>query len=119
MQIAMPCVLDLRVVKARAWDARAGSVHGVFFKFNEDIYSQHCCRCFERVRTGEGALEVSGLSHFWALATSHARVNCRCFLAGQFFWRGDACRWAFESRVPCASTWLGSNIVCSIDEKVA
>ena len=59
------------------------------------------------------------LSHLWALASRHARVNCRRFLAGQFLWSGDVSRCAFVSRVPCASTGLGSKIVSSIDEKVA
>ena len=41
------------------------------------------------------------------------------FLRWQFFLSGDVCCWAFVSRVPCASTGLGSKIVCSIDEKDA
>ena len=76
-------------------------------------------RCWVLCVTREAeAFEHVGLSHFWALASLHARVNCRRFLAGQFFRSGDVC-WGCVSRVPCASTWLGSKIVCSTDEKVA
>ena len=66
-----------------------------------------------------GVFENVRLSHFWAVASRRAGVNCRRFLAEQFFWSGDVCRWAFVSRVTCASSGLGSRIVCSIDEKVA
>ena len=59
------------------------------------------------------------LSLRWVVASRHDRVNCRRCLAEQFFWSGHVCRWAFVSRVPPASTRLGSKIVCSIDEKVA
>ena len=72
--------------------------------------------CF--TREGE-AYEHFRSSHFWALASRHARVNCRRFVAGQFFWSGDVCCWAFVSQVPYASMGLGSKIVCSIDENVA
>ena len=59
------------------------------------------------------------LSHFFCvLASRLARLNCRRFLAGQFFLSGDVCCWAFVSRVLCASMGLGSKIVCFIDEKV-
>ena len=66
-----------------------------------------------------GPFFFSAVSLFWVLASRHARVNCRCFLAGQFFWSGDVCCWAFVSRVPCASMEFGSKVVCSIDERVA
>ena len=61
----------------------------------------------------------SPVSLFGVLASRLARLNCRRFLAVQFFLSGDVCCWAFVSRVPCASMGLGSQIVCSIDEKVA
>ena len=34
-------------------------------------------------------------------------LNCRRFLAGQFFLSVDVCCWAFMSRVPCASMGFG------------
>ena len=67
---------------------------------------------------GEEGL-FSDVSLFWILASRLARLNCRRFIAGQFFLSGDVCCWAFVSRVPWASVGLGSKIVCSIDEKVA
>ena len=69
-------------------------------------------------REGGGSV-LFRLSHLWALASRPARVNCRRFLARQFCWSGDVSSCAFVSRVPCASTGLGSKIVCSTDEKVA
>ena len=73
---------------------------------------------------GEGGRGVKAVfwgavSLFEALASRHARRNCRRFLAVQFFWSKDVSRCAFVSRVPCASMGLGLKIVFSIDEKVA
>ena len=71
---------------------------------------------------GEGggrAVFLSVVSLFWVLASRLARLNCRRFLAGQFFLSGVVSRWVFVSRVPRDSTGLGSKIVCSIDEKLA
>ena len=48
---------------------------------------------------GEELFEHFWLSHFWAVAFRHARVNCRRSLAEQFFWSGDVCRWAIVYRV--------------------
>ena len=81
------------------------------------------CRvvCFVSVcigRGGEGRF-FSGVSLFGVLASRLARLKCRRFLAGQFFWSGDVSRCAIVSRMPCASMGLGSKIVCSIDEEVA
>ncbi len=99
------------------------------FGCNADVSSRRCGSGFVRVRgwcltavgscVSQGRRRLSnilGLSHFWALASLRARVNCRRFLAEQFFWSGDVC-WACVSRVPCASKWWGSKIVLSIDEK--
>ena len=58
------------------------------------------------------------VSLFWVLASRPALLNCRRFFAFQSFLSGDVCGWAVVSRVPCASTGLGSKIGCSIDEKV-
>ncbi len=58
----------------------------------------------------------SAVSFFGVLASRLARLNCRHFLAGQFFLSGDVCCFAFVSRLPFASMGLGSKIVCSIDE---
>ena len=79
---------------------------------------RRCRVCFfhkeEREREGEGSvfLAVTPLGF-------GARVNCRRFLAGHFFWSGDVCRWGFVFRVSCASIGLGSNLMCSIGERVA
>ena len=99
------------------------------FGCNADVSSRRCGSGFVRARgwcltavgscVSQGRRRLSnilGLSHFWALASLRARVNCRRFLAEQFFWSGDVC-WACVSRVPCASKWWGSKIVLSIDEK--
>ena len=63
----------------------------------------------------------SPFSLFWCvLASRLARLNCRRFLAGQFFLSGDVSSCAFVSRVPCTSMGLGSiNCVCSFCDSFA
>ena len=89
-----------------------------------DAVLERCCVvCFVSVwggGKGGGGPFFFRLSHFlvfWAFLL--ALLNCRRFLAGQFFLSGDVCCWVFVSRVPCASMGLRSKLVCSIDEKVA
>ena len=120
------------MVKARTWIARFFR-YMVVFRYNADVNSRRSGSVFARVRgrclRAVGCLFSQGgereggrergrffpLSHLWAVASRHARVNCRCSLAEQFFWSRDVSRWAFVSRVPCVSKGLGSKIVCSID----
>ena len=77
---------------------------------------------FTRTEEREGRREwvvFSAVPPLVGIGIPRARVNCRRFLVVQFFWSGDVSRCAPVSRVPCASTGLGSKFVCCIDEKVA
>ena len=130
----LPFMWDVRVVKARTWIAQVFSVHSglriqrgcqqaTLWEWlcacTQDVF-ERCWVCFSQGgERGRERVRFFRLSHLWTLASRHALVNCRRFLAGQFFWSGDVSRCAFVSRVPCASTGLGSKIVCFIDEKVA
>ena len=120
------------------WSLRARGSVGllrflVAWENNADVNSRRCAGCFVRVR-GICLCDVSwfvlsawrrkravfsAVSLFGVWASRLVRLNCRLFLAEQFFLRGDVCGWVCLSRVPCASMGFGSKIVCSIDAKVA
>ena len=122
---------DGREVKARTWISRAVSVHDGFWM---DDNSRRCGGGFVRVRgwcfSAAGSLIPQGgrkgLSKCFSVVsllsfgTNHDRLNCRPFLAVQFFWNRDVGHGAFRvSDVMRFDSAGFENCACSIDETVA
>ena len=123
------------MVKARTWIGRASSVRGGLRMQRRCLLPTLCfsavvwfvlsaCGCEgvegEVGRGGGRGSVFSAVSLLGVLGIPPLLLlNCRRFLAEQFFMSGDVCCWVFVSRVPRASMGLRSKIVCSSDGNVA